>query len=133
MLAKSASPLGFEPAARPSAGSSDAAWSLGAGESGVGTGGTLRTYSAIALKSVAVSFWKLRWTACAMGPNAVPRSSEWPVLRYPSRSCRLQPPIPESASLVRLYARQPSDRPPANLWRLSSDLSGVRGVWQSPQ
>jgi len=29
--------------------------------------------------------------------------------------------------------RRPSELPPANLWRLSSDWNGVRGVWQSPQ
>ena len=36
----------------------------------------LRTYSAIALTSEGVSFWKLRCTAWAIGPKAEPRSCE---------------------------------------------------------
>ena len=44
-----------------------------------------------------VSFWKLRCTACAIGPNAEPRSDEWPVFRYDSRSSALQVPMPDGS------------------------------------
>src|ERR1043165_4424984 len=45
----------------------------------------------------------------------------------------LHVPMPDSLSLVRLYARQPSAMPPANFFRLFNACSIVRGVWQSPQ
>ena len=45
----------------------------------------------------------------------------------------LHVPMPDSLSLVRLYARQPSAMPPENFLRLFSACSAVRGVWQSPQ
>src|ERR1700733_178202 len=85
-----------------SPGISEARTSFGAGRSELATGGTLRTYSPMAPRSDAVRFWKLRCTACAMGPNAEPRFNEWPVDRYCCNSSLVQLPIPESASLLRL-------------------------------
>src|SRR6478735_3559727 len=126
-------PRSFDSAAAWSEGSADAASSFGAGRSGVETAGTLRTYVTMAVTSDGVSFWKLRCTACAIGPNAEPLSAEWPVFRYCSRSSALQAPMPDSLSLVRLYARQPSAMPPENLFLLSRACRKVRFVWHSPQ
>src|SRR5581483_2615999 len=79
--AKNSRPLAFSSMATPCDGSGGAGCAFGAGKSTLETGGTLRTYSAMAWMSDGVIFAKLKCTASAIGPNAEPRSMEWPVVR----------------------------------------------------
>src|SRR5450755_197154 len=76
--------------------------------------GTLRRYTTIARMSLGVSFSKLKSTASAIGPDAVPRPCAWPVDKYWASSVSLQAPTPEVESPVMLYARQPAVSAPAN-------------------